>query len=87
MPWRLRSGFIRKCCGLGLTALPGAYPAVQLTVGLVSVLLPSDVYARYAPAKELRVICDYVASMTDDFLLKTYEELFRPGMGYVFDKL
>lgn len=50
-------------------------------------LLPSDVYARYAPKKDLRVICDYVAGMTDDFLLKTYDRLFSPRMGSVFDRL
>jgi dGTPase len=33
------------------------------------------------------VICDYVAGMTDGFLLKTYNRLFSPGMGSVFDML
>ncbi|WFU23719.1 anti-phage deoxyguanosine triphosphatase [Bradyrhizobium sp. CB1717] len=50
-------------------------------------LLPSDVYARYEPEKNVRVICDYVAGMTDDFLLKTYDRLFSPRMGSVFDRL
>ena len=34
-----------------------------------------------------RYICDYVASMTDGTLLKTYERLFSPRMGSVFDRL
>ena len=34
-----------------------------------------------------RVICDYVAGMTDPYLLKTYERLFAPRMGSVFDRL
>ncbi|TFV40594.1 dNTP triphosphohydrolase [Bradyrhizobium frederickii] len=50
-------------------------------------LLPSDVYARYALKEDVRVICDYVAGMTDDFLLKTYDRLFSPRMGSVFDRL
>ncbi|MCP1842131.1 dGTPase [Bradyrhizobium sp. USDA 4524] len=51
-------------------------------------LLPSDAYARYvASDDEVRTICDYVAGMTDDFLLKTYDRLFSPRMGSVFDRL
>lgn len=34
----------------------------------------------------MRVICDYVAGMTDNFLLKTYDRLFSPRMGSIFDK-
>lgn len=34
-----------------------------------------------------RVICDHVAGMSDAFLLKTYDRLFSPRMGSVFDKL
>lgn len=34
-----------------------------------------------------RVICDYVAGMTDSYLLTTYERLFSPRMGSVFDRL
>ncbi|MFD2137135.1 dGTP triphosphohydrolase [Novosphingobium resinovorum] len=36
---------------------------------------------------DLRVICDQVAAMTDTHLLKTYERLFSPRMGSVFDRL
>lgn len=51
-------------------------------------LLPRDHQERYAEtAGDLRVICDYVASMTDAALLKTYERLFAPRMGSVFDRL
>lgn len=50
--------------------------------------LPRDVYARYrGGADALRHICDYVAGMTDDHLLRTYDRLFSPRMGSVFDKL
>ena len=34
-----------------------------------------------------RVVCDYIAGMTDSHLLKTYDRLFSPRMGSVFDKL
>lgn len=51
-------------------------------------LLPEDAYDRYQQSdKDIRIICDYVAGMTDGFLLKTYDRLFSPRMGSVFDKL
>lgn len=51
-------------------------------------LLPRDAQTLYknSDIKE-RVICDYVAGMTDIYLLKTYDRLFSPRMGSVFDKL
>lgn len=50
--------------------------------------LPSDVMLRCENGGcSLRDICDYVAGMTDAYLLKTYERLFSPRMGSVFDKL
>ncbi len=51
-------------------------------------LLPSDALKRYQDSgDDLRIICDHVAGMTDNYLLKTYERLFAPRMGSVFDKL
>jgi dGTPase len=51
-------------------------------------LLPRDAYARFeAAGKDPRVICDFVAGMTDTYLLRTFERLFSPRMGSVFDKL
>jgi dGTPase len=53
-----------------------------------SSLLPEDARQLYAASgNDVRVICDYVAGMTDGFLLKTYDRLFSPRMGSVFDKL
>jgi dGTPase len=50
--------------------------------------LPSDAYKKFTAANDdPRVICDHVAGMTDGFLLKTYDRLFSPRMGSVFDKL
>ena len=33
-----------------------------------------------------RIVGDYIAGMTDSFARKTYEKLFEPGKGSVFDK-
>lgn len=51
-------------------------------------LLPRDAYAKFTAAHDdPRIICDHVAGMTDTYLLRTYERLFSPRMGSVFDKL
>jgi dGTPase len=50
--------------------------------------LPRDTYKLFEASEgDLRTISDHVAGMTDTFLLKTYERLFSPRMGSVFDKL
>jgi len=33
-----------------------------------------------------RIVSDYIAGMTDSFANKTYEKLFEPGKGSVFEK-
>lgn len=53
-----------------------------------SAFLPIDIQAKLDSAPDpLRIICDYVSGMTDAHLLRTYERLFAPRMGSVFDKL
>jgi dGTPase len=50
--------------------------------------LPPDVFELYQKSTDpLRDVCDYVAGMTDQYLLKTYDRLFSPRMGSVFDRL
>ncbi len=50
--------------------------------------LPGHTYDLYRQADQpMRVICDHIAAMTDGFLLKTYDRLFSPRMGSVFDRL
>ncbi|KZK91561.1 Deoxyguanosinetriphosphate triphosphohydrolase [Pseudovibrio sp. Ad46] len=50
--------------------------------------LPEDVYADFVEAEAgSRIVCDYVASMTDMMLLKTYDRLFSPRMGSIFDRV
>lgn len=36
---------------------------------------------------KMRVICDYVAGMTDEYAAKVYERIFCPHHGSVFDRL
>jgi dGTPase len=51
-------------------------------------LLPKDTQQLYEVSPHpRRVICDHVAGMTDSFLLKTYERLYSPRIGSVFDRL
>lgn len=50
--------------------------------------LARDTYEKYEASEDRqRVICDHLAGMTDAFLLRTYDRLFSPRMGSVFDKL
>jgi dGTPase len=37
--------------------------------------------------KQHRVICDYIAGMTDEYATKRYQQLFSPRIGSVFDRL
>lgn len=37
--------------------------------------------------EKMRVICDYIAGMTDDYAIRRYEQMFVPGVGSVFDFL
>lgn len=50
--------------------------------------LPEATYKKYQEAEDgLRVICDHIAGMTDNYLLKTYDRLFSPRMGSIFDRV
>lgn len=51
-------------------------------------LFPEDVREAWEPVRDdetarLRVVCDYIASMTDAHALKLYRRLFEPGAGSV----
>lgn len=37
--------------------------------------------------KRMRVICDFVSGMTDDYATRFYEKLFVPNRGSIFDRL
>ncbi|WDE03700.1 deoxyguanosinetriphosphate triphosphohydrolase family protein [Thalassomonas viridans] len=51
-------------------------------------LLPLAVYQAYEQSgDQKRVICDYVAGMSDNDATKLYHKLFTPQMGSIFDRL
>lgn len=51
-------------------------------------LLPHDVQRQYEEAEnKQRIICDYIAGMTDSHASKFYHKLFTPSMGSVFDRV
>lgn len=43
-------------------------------------VLPKEVRARMGQHAQARVVCDYIAGMTDRFALEEYERLFDPGV-------
>ena len=51
--------------------------------------LPIKYQKTIAESKELkeRIICDYIAGMTDRYLLKLDKTLFAPDFGSIFDKI
>lgn len=51
-------------------------------------LLPKNIYDQYCQENlSDRVICDYIAGMTDNYATKMYQKLFIPTVGSVFDRL
>lgn len=53
--------------------------------------LPESTFKTYIQAKnekaQKRVICDYIAGMTDEYAAKLYERIFCPHRGSVFERL
>ena len=43
--------------------------------------------SRISKKQEYRIICDYIAGMTDEYATRIYERLFLPRQGTVFQKL
>jgi dGTPase len=54
-------------------------------------LLPRSTMERYGKAgssiAKMRVICDYVSGMTDDYATRMYEKIYYPHKGSIFDRL
>lgn len=54
-------------------------------------LLPQTIIHKYKNAatetKQKRVICDYIAGMTDIYATKLYEKIYSPKIGSIFDHL
>lgn len=54
-------------------------------------LLPSTTRKRYVSvegdSQKSRVICDYIAGMTDEYATRLYEKIYYPHKGSIFDRL
>ncbi len=54
-------------------------------------LLPRNTYQKYerAPSERVqhRIICDYIAGMTNTYASRLYEKLFTASQGSIFDRL
>lgn len=51
-------------------------------------LLPGSTLSRYEKSDEdPRVVCDYVAGMTDDYIVRLYEKIFMPRKGSIFERI
>lgn len=51
-------------------------------------LLPENVQEKYKVSdSKNRIICDYIAGMTDVYATKQYRRLFVPDIGSIFDRL
>ncbi len=55
-------------------------------------LLPREIANEWRKSQEngesgLRIICDYMASMTDDYASRMYNKLFVPSLGSVFEPM
>lgn len=46
-----------------------------------------ELYSRADVSEKKRVLCDYIAGMTDEYATRMYERLFMPRHGQVFDRL
>lgn len=87
--------FIREEVILGPNVQHLEFKGQMMVISVFEVLksdpksfLPPDIYDKHQRGEDpLRDICDYVAGMTDTYLLRTYERLFAPRIGAVFDRL
>jgi dGTPase len=51
-------------------------------------LLPDQVKKKFKDEQyNPRVICDFVAGMTDDYAVRLYDKIFSPGKGSIFERL
>ena len=53
-------------------------------------LLPKNTYEIYSNQQETakkRIICDYIAGMTDAYAIRMYRRLFVPDVGSIFDHI
>lgn len=54
-------------------------------------LLPKSALSYYKEAKnkneKMRVICDYISGMTDEYATRLYEKIYAPHKGSIFDQI
>lgn len=51
-------------------------------------LLPSKHYKKYEDTGgDKRIICDYIAGTTDEYVTRLYHKIFTPSTGSIFDRL
>lgn len=54
-------------------------------------LLPKSAHGYYKNAKteteKMRVICDYISGMTDEYATRLYEKIYAPHKGSIFDQI
>jgi len=54
-------------------------------------LLPKSTWSKYDSEKSdkdrMRVICDYISGMTDEYATRLYEKIYAPHKGSIFDHL
>lgn len=46
-----------------------------------------ELYSGAQDSEKKRILCDYIAGMTDEYATRMYERLFMPRHGQVFDRL
>ena len=59
--------------------------AVKTPSRLVSPKLEARLEKAADETHKARLLCDYLAGMTDSFAIKTYRRLFDPGFGSIVD--
>ncbi len=51
-------------------------------------LLPTKEYQKYKHSgNDKRIICDYIAGTTDEYVTRLYHKIFTPSTGSIFDRL
>jgi dGTPase len=75
-----------------LDGIFGAFADTYLNDSSVALRLLPESYDQMVrqvadPKQKARLLCDYVAGMTDLFATRTYKRLFDPGAGSIIDLL
>ncbi|HQV33627.1 MAG TPA: deoxyguanosinetriphosphate triphosphohydrolase, partial [Calditrichia bacterium] len=66
-------------------ALRDNYLGEDQPIKLLSDIHHQRVVNAASETEKMRELCDYVAGMTDRFVLRAYRRLFDPGFGSILD--